>query len=202
MVGSLPLGLAIAASCTSSGVSNGGAGQDASNDASAGQLSTMDGSASDAEQVDVSSDAPAACNSLANLPPAVTIAEVASDPPPASGGVIVDGTYSLWDVTIFTGPRGAIGSAGSTQTTIQIQGNTVQVVSTAPPTTRTLTLVTNGTSFTATDTCPDATVIQGSYSVNLIPGEPGVAVTQLVVQFAGGTDEGGARTVQQTFTKH
>ena len=53
------------------------------------------------------------------------------------------------------------------------------------------TLATSGTSFTSTDTCPDTTVIQGSYTAT---------ATTLVIQLPGGTDDAGARTVVETFT--
>ncbi len=137
-------------------------------------------------------DAPVACNSLVNTDPAVTTNQVASDPPAMTGGVIADGTYELTDATIYTGPSGPVGPGGPAQTTLQIMGTTVQMAESGQPPTRTVTLVTSGTTFTATTTCPESAVSQGSYTAT---------ATTLAIEIPGGTDDAGARTVVETFTK-
>jgi hypothetical protein len=122
-------------------------------------------------------DGAVACNVLANTAPQVTGAQVAENPPAMQGG---------------TGPEGPTGATGTSDTTIQITGNTIQVVTNGTPGTRTETFAGTGSTFTATDTCPDATVIQGAYTATS---------TSFVVQFPGGADDAGARTVEETFAK-
>ncbi|HEY8087251.1 MAG TPA: hypothetical protein VIF09_05390 [Polyangiaceae bacterium] len=137
-------------------------------------------------------DAAPACNTLANVATTVTTAQIAADPPALQGGTIADGTYVLTSVAIDTGPAGPAGASGTDRVTIEVAGSTIQEVSDGPPVTRTVTLTTSGSQFTATDTCPDTTVVQGTYSAT---------ATTLVVAFGGGTDDAGARTVVETFTK-
>jgi hypothetical protein len=122
----------------------------------------------------------------------VTVDQVAQNPPTLVGGTIADGTFVLTGLTIYTGPQGPTGASGTAATTLQIASGTIQVATTGAPTTRTETLTTSGVNFTATDTCPDTTVIQGTYTATS---------TSLIVQFSGGTDDAGARTIQETFTK-
>jgi hypothetical protein len=131
------------------------------------------------------------CTTLANTAAAVPVQTFAVDPPTPLGGTIVDGTYLMTEAAIYTGPDGPSGTNGTSQTTIQITGSTIQIVSAGDPPTRTITLATSGTSFTSTDTCPDtSTVIQGSYTAT---------ATTFVVQFPGGSDDAGARTVVESF---
>jgi hypothetical protein len=138
-------------------------------------------------------DGAVACNTLANTATQVTGAQVAANPPALTGGTVVDGTYSLTNLTIYTGPDGPAGATGMSQTTIEISGATIQVVTNGTPGTRTeMFTSTAGGTFTATDTCPDTSAFQGAYSATS---------TTFVVQFPGGTDDAGVRTVQETFTK-
>jgi hypothetical protein len=138
-------------------------------------------------------DGAVTCNALANTATPVTGAQVAANPPALQGGTVVDGTYALTNLTIYTGPDGPTGSTGMSQTTIEISGATIQVATNGTPGTRTETFAsTAGGTFTATDTCPDTSAFQGAYSATS---------TTFVVQFPGGTDDAGARTVQETFTK-
>ncbi len=184
------------AACSSSspGNSPGDAGSDAA-DATHG-----DGSGGDAALVEAGDDAGGsgdaadggACNALVNSAQAVTIQQVAMDPPSPTGGTIADGTYDLTAVAIYTGPNGPSGPSGTSQTTIAIAGDTIQVVGNGQPERRTVTLATMGSTFTATDTCPDTKVTMGSYSF---------AGSALVIFLDGGTDDAGKRTVAETFTK-
>jgi hypothetical protein len=140
---------------------------------------------------DAEMEAAVVCTTLTNTAAAVPVQTLAEDPPTPLGGTIVDGTYEMTATAIYTGPDGPSGTDGTAQTTIQITGSTIQIVTTGDPTTRTITLATSGTSFTSTDTCPDtSTFIQGSYTAT---------ATTLVVQFSGGTDDAGARTVVESF---
>lgn len=81
---------------------------------------------------------------------------------------------------------------GTAQTTIEISGSIVQVVSGGTPPTRTTTLATTGTTFTSTDTCPDAVVSNGSFTAT---------ATTFAIFLDDGADDAGARTVVETFTK-
>ncbi|MGO9838089.1 MAG: hypothetical protein ACLP1X_28230 [Polyangiaceae bacterium] len=137
-------------------------------------------------------DGAVTCNALANGASPVTGMQVAENPPTLAGGTPVNGTYFLTSLTIYTGPEGPAGAAGPAQTTIQISGSTIQVVTNGTPGTRTEMFTASGTSFTATDTCPDTSGFQGTYTAT---------ATSFVVQFPGGTDDAGARTVEETFAK-
>lgn len=189
--------LALAAGCSSS--SGGSTPSDAGSDHDAGSetadgATPVDGGSSDRDAAaDAPSEAaPAVCNLLANSAPVITYAQVNQDPPAPQGGTMVDGTYEMTAANIYTGPAGPSGPSGMSQTTIEITGGTIQIVSVGQPTTRTVTIATSGTSFTATDTCPDSTVTRGSYTAT---------PTTILIFLDGGTDDAGARTVVETFTK-
>jgi hypothetical protein len=168
-------------------------GADTSTDASDGSTpldsATTDGSDS---SPDDASDGSAACNTIANVAQTITIQQVASAPPAAQGGTFADGTYAMTDFTIFTGTGGATGPSGTTQTTLQISGDTFQVVSDSTPSTRTVSVVVSGSSVTATDTCPDATLFQETFTTT---------ATTFVVYISDGSTDAGARTIAETFTK-
>jgi hypothetical protein len=181
---------ALLAACSSSSVSATDGGDDGGTDAA--DASFSDTVAPADAPADTIGDAPAVCNTLVDVAPVVTVTQVASDPPAPLGGTIADGTYAMTDVTIYTGPQGPTGPTGSAQTTIQVSGSTVQVVSSGAPPTRTVTLAISGSAFTSTDSCPDTKVSQGHYTAT---------ATSLVILLPGGTDDAGARTVVETFTK-
>jgi hypothetical protein len=197
--------LLLAAGCSSNsgGGSPGDAGEagrgDAAGaDASGGDASgASDASGGDAAASDGAGDATGddgglACNALADTAQPVTVQQLAMDPPMPSGGTIADGSYELTGVDIYTGPNGPSGPSGMAQDTIAITGSTVQIVGSGTPERRTVTLATQGSAFTATDTCPDSNVTTGGYSVTA-PG--------LLIFLDGGVDDAGKRTVVETFTK-
>jgi hypothetical protein len=191
-----PLLLAVACSSSSSAGNDGSAeGATAESGADGGALedvvSGQDAGGQDAAG-DAASDAPVVCNTVVNAAPSVTKTQVAMAPPAPQGGTLVDGTYFLTDYTIFTGPQGATGSTGTSQTTLQITGNTLQVADKGSPPTRTVMLTTSGTGFTAKTSCPSGLGdISGSYTAT---------ATSLVVQL-GGNPDAGTPTTQETFTK-
>jgi hypothetical protein len=129
---------------------------------------------------------------LVNSAPSIGVVQVAADPPASQGGVPVDGTYTLSSAVIYTGAGGPAGPSGTAQTTFQISGSTIQVVSSGEPATRTVTFSTNGTSIDSVDTCPDTDARPGSYTAT---------PTTFIVALDGGTDDAGARTLVETFTK-
>ena len=133
-----------------------------------------------------------ACNTLANTAKPVTVQQLAEDPPAPLGGTIADGTYDLTGVAIYTGPDGPSGPTGTAQTTIEITGSTVEVANTGTPPTRTTSLSTSGTTFTSTDTCPDSVVSTGGFTATS---------TSLSIFLDGGTDDAGARTVVEMYTR-
>lgn len=189
--------LALAAGCSSS--SGGTTPSDAGGDHDSGNAG---GDAAEPMEAaspgpDATPDAPAeaatVCNMLANSAQAITYSQVNQDPPTPQGGTMADGTYALTNATIYTGPNGPSGPSGTSQTTIQITSGTIQIVESSQPPTRTVTIATSGTSFTATDTCPDATkVTHGSYTAT---------PASILIFLDGGTDDAGARTLVETFTK-
>jgi hypothetical protein len=141
---------------------------------------------------DATPDGAISCNTISNAASVVTVMQVAADPPASNGGTIADGTYEMTAVTIYTGADGPTGASGTAQTTVDVSGATLQVVTAGEPPTRTVTLATSGTAFTATDTCPDTTVTTGTFTAT---------ATSLTFVLPGGTDDAGARTVVETFTK-
>jgi hypothetical protein len=167
-------------------------GDSSSGDASGGDASGGDASGGDASAGDAGDDGGQGCNTLVDSAQPVTIAQVAMDPPAPSGGTIADGTYELTGAIVYTGPNGPSGTSGMAQETIAVSGSTVQVVSNGTPARRTVTLATQSTSFTATDTCPDSSVTMGSYSVT---------GSTLLIFLDGGMDDAGKRTVVETYTK-
>src|SRR5438105_4320992 len=62
-----------------------------------------------AKPVDAGVDAAHACNSLVNSATSITITQVASNPPTATGGTIADGVYTMTSAVFYTGPGGATG---------------------------------------------------------------------------------------------
>jgi len=190
--------LSLAAGCSSSGgtsPSDAGGDHDAGADGAEpadGAMPEDGGSSGPDGAADAPAEAATVCNMLTNSAAAITYSQVNQNPPTPQGGTIVDGTYAMTDASIYTGPNGPSGPSGMSQTTIQITGSTIQVVSSGKPTTRTVTLTTSGTSLTATDTCPDTKVNHGSYTATS---------TTLLIFLDGGTDDAGARTLVETFTK-
>jgi hypothetical protein len=163
-----------------------------------GSATTTDGStgsgteagSSDAGGGDgASSDGAIVCNTLANTAAAVTTQVVASPPPMLAGGTLTDGTYTLTALTQFTGDAGMSGTGGMSSTTIEISGTTIQVSNNGS--TSTETVVTSGTSFTDTRTCPTAAMRSGTYAATS---------TMFIVLFEDGTADGGTNFVQETFT--
>ncbi len=137
-------------------------------------------------------DAATTCNTLSNVASTVSFEQVAQDPPQPQGGTIADGTYTLTAATIYTGPGGPTGASGSSKVTVQISGTTIQVVTDGSPPTKTVTLATSGSTLTASDTCPDTSVTHGSYTAT---------AATLLIFLDGGTDDAGARTLVETFTR-
>jgi hypothetical protein len=190
--------LASACSSSSGGEPSDAGGTDARDtgapvDSGRSDAIARDGAADDGSGAEDSPvEAATVCNTLANTASVVDVAQVAQDPPSAQGGTIANGTYLLTAATIYTGPDGPTGNSGTAQVTVLIDGAMVQMVSSGQPPTRTVTLATTGTSFTSTDTCPDTSSATGSYTAT---------PTTLAITLAAGTDEAGARTLVETFTK-
>lgn len=75
-----------------------------------------------------------ACNNVSLTTfAAVTQLEAAEAAPVPIGGTILDGTYVLTKDTIYTGPGGATGSTGMTQTEVQVFSGTTIAIATQPP---------------------------------------------------------------------
>src|SRR5580704_13611411 len=92
-------------------------------DAVADVLVTPDGSGSDGPI-----EAATVCNSLMNTAPPVVLETIAQDPPAPTGGTVAPGTYFMTAAAIYTGPEGPSGSSGMSQTTIDVTGDTIQMV--------------------------------------------------------------------------
>jgi hypothetical protein len=182
------------AGCTTSTVPTTTPQPDGSSDSSTpAEASAFDAAApEDAASDDTGADAGSPCNTIANDAPVVDVNQVAADPPAPQGGTIVDGRYWETSLAIYTGPNGPTGKSGTSQMTAQIQGETVQIVSTSQPARRTVTLVPSDAGFMSVDTCPDSQTAAGSYTAT---------PTTLTIFLDGGTDDAGPRTVVETLTK-
>ena len=167
-------------------------GGDAPADASSDATGSPDTSAPSSPATDAAEDAALACNVLVNSAAVVTVEQVASNPPAPEGGTIVDGIYAMTSAIIYTGPNGPSGATGTGQTTLQVEGNTIQVATTGQPPALTVSFTTGGTNINAVNTCPDTDPRPATYTAT---------PTSLVIQLPGGTDDAGARTVVETYTK-
>lgn len=111
---------------------------------------------------------PGACNALVNVAPQVTAMQVAAEPPPATGGVVSDGTYHLADLTIYTGAGGPSGALPlQLKQTIAIHGTSADAITevSGKSQAQSTTFVTAGTSVTTAGTCPNVDPPQaGEYS--------------------------------------
>jgi hypothetical protein len=154
--------------------------------------SRIDASDASPPAADAPDDAPLTCNALVNSAPTITVEQVASDPPSPQGGTVADGTYAMTAAVIYTGAAGPSGPSGTAQTTLQISGSTIQVANAGQPATRTVTFTISGTGIDSVDTCPDTDERPATYTAT---------PTSLVVELAAGTDDAGARTLVETFTK-
>jgi hypothetical protein len=97
------------------------------------------------------------CNALANVGPIVGATQVAADAPPATGGVVTDGTYHLVELTIYTGPGGASGAVPiAVKQTVAIHGTSADAVTevSGMSQAQSTTFVTSGTAVTTAGTCP------------------------------------------------
>lgn len=128
------------------------------------------------------------CNAVANIGAAVTAVNVASAPPTATGGTIVNGTYVLTAVRAYTGPGGASGPAtGTASTTMVITGagtaamrfETITETSEGRTIRSTMSVAyTSATTLTQTPICPSGFSMVYSYSATptslrlLLTGQP------------------------------
>jgi hypothetical protein len=191
----------VAAACSSSSSNSaggdGGGSDAASNDSGMTDTGTSSDAplAQDTSPVDAS-DGAAACNAITDVGQMLTVMYVASAPPTPLGGAVVDGTYALTDATIYTGVGGPTGVVTTTRSTVQITGVTTQIVTddASGEHRATAMLVTSGTTLTATDTCPDSVVHQGSFTAT---------ATTIVAILPAGTlpDGGGPKTLVETYVK-
>ncbi len=104
------------------------------------------------------------CNGLVPVGSGIDKIALAADPPAATGGIVVDGTYELRDYSIYVGIAGIVAPLGiSARITIRIDGaaKTIDEVSEitsggSPATTAltTSTFSTTGSAFATTALCP------------------------------------------------
>lgn len=103
------------------------------------------------------------CSALVNVAPEVQIVAESSDPPPATGGAIADGTYVARNATIYTGAGGTSGPTGSTlQMTVAIAGSLSETVTNGVASSSKMT--TSGNQLTYETTCPAERVSHVEYS--------------------------------------
>jgi hypothetical protein len=120
---------------------------------------------------------PNACNTLVNDATAITYVEiVASTAPTPTGGAMVDGTYHLTSITLYSPNGKATKIPVSLKNTVNVHGNVVDQVFDGTKTgpsgkTETIaersteTFTTSGSTVTYTMTCPEAKSRTGAYSV-------------------------------------
>lgn len=126
------------------------------------------------------------CNNLLSCGSKIFIVEVAQDPPSGQGGVVVDGTYVLTDFRDYTGADGGSGQQnayiietmsfvtgssdagsadGATSQTMVWEDNASSNSNTSPSTTSGVADFT-GANFTITHTCPNSSVIAGTFTAS------------------------------------
>jgi hypothetical protein len=134
---------------TSGGAGTGG-GSDAGKDASSADAST-DGSTTDA----------GTCTSLPNTASPVVRLYVVGDAPAMTGGAIADGIYDVTDAKVYVGPTGPTGTTGLTEkVSVKIAGTVMEAAveisgaGASKTLTSKVTLATNATALTTTQTCP------------------------------------------------
>jgi hypothetical protein len=175
----------VAPACSSSSSSSSDSGASTGDDAAPeGSAPAGDGGGDDGSAI---------CNTLANSAPAVTLLQVASDPPAFQGGTVVDGTYTLTSETIYTGDGGATGAMGTASITIQFKSGTIQVAKDTNPPTSTYSFGPTGTTYLATARCPaQLGNIAGSYTAT---------ATTFVASLGAPGNDGGPPLDVDTFTK-
>jgi len=102
------------------------------------------------------------CNDLVNSGTLVDRTAVPGDPPTATGGTVVDGTYDLTDYSVYVGTGGAPGPTGITaKATLRIAGGKIDEIIELGGTGKTSTVTTSssvysvtGATFAETDLCP------------------------------------------------
>jgi hypothetical protein len=106
-----------------------------------------------------SGDIAGQCNGLTGTAPFITRQQVASSPPPMTGGMLVDGTYFLTAYAVYTGTGGATGPTGApfSELVVHAGGFAEAVVQTqgSPILTRqNNTITTSGNNYVTTVVCP------------------------------------------------
>ena len=126
----------LAACGSSSSSSTGSGGGDAGSSGTSGSSGASGSSGELDGGGDAKPDAPGdaggggACGTSANVGRAIDGQQVAMAAPTATGGTIADGTYTLTDITLYTGSGGATGPAGLTLTqTWGFSGGSYRLVS-------------------------------------------------------------------------
>jgi len=111
---------------------------------------------------------PNVCNALVNAASEVTGMQVATEAPAAVGGAVIDGTYHLTDLTIYTGAGGQAGALPiQLKQTIAIHGTTADAITevSGMSQAQSTTFITSGTTATTAGTCPKVEAPQtGEYS--------------------------------------
>jgi hypothetical protein len=129
---------------------------------------------------------PVICNMLANTAPVAQVTTSTDAPPTPTGGTIVPGTYYGTSFVVYVGDAGLPpDSLGTESVTYQFASNgDVQVSENDArgDTTATATFATSGTSLTITDTCPDDSSDEGTYSVTTGSGSTPSTVTFYLIE--------------------
>jgi hypothetical protein len=147
------------------------------------------------------SDGGSGCNSVALVGSPVAEVQVASAAPSPQGGTLLNGTYVLVAVNVYTGTGGATGSNGKTdQMTVVVSNATasgaqVQIAQAknGSPNNLNATLTTSGSTLTANQTCPPQPSMPAAYSVLQPTAGP--------VQFLFFDQSNPSQTTVQTFNK-
>ena len=115
---------------------------------------------------------PATCNALVDDGPVVTPTAVAATAPTPAGGNLVDGTYDLTALTLYTGLGvSASPPSGTFSAVYQIAGNVAQQVGrlNGSEARYTSTFTISGTRFLSADTCPVPKQNSDSVSISATP---------------------------------
>jgi hypothetical protein len=124
------------------------------------------------------------CNDLVNTGTLIDRTGVNGDPPVATGGTVVDGTYDLTAFAVYVGTAGAPGPTGITaRSTIRIAAGKIDQILELAGTGKTSTVTTmssvytaTGATFAETDLCPTG---GGGRQLQFTANDPQLTLTDL-----------------------
>lgn len=129
------------------------------------------------------------CNDVVQTGQLIDRTAISGDPPVATGGTIVDGTYDLTEYSVYVGTAGSPGPTGITaKETARIAGGKIDEIREIGGTGKTTTVTTTssvysvtGATFAETDVCPTG---GGGRQLQFTANDPQLILTDLTTKEA------------------